>query len=1384
MTEMIHRILFRLTETHLLVANTGHPFGKAGFKAICYPATSSKGAGPTMTQLDSSMPMEWVEEVRKKRVETFKREPEALHSASNMALLTAGDYSGRVLLELLQNAVDAGRKEQIGYKGIGFRSVLNDSESIEIHSGNLHARWSHEDAKAALADLNDLPQRLPMLDLPAWVEPDEEVKTLLQHPYDTIVRLKMHPVGMKHLLQKWSAISSDPSLVLFIDGNLEIKWEQTGVEGAIWHRQDKNKIVSVNLNTGNSTQTELRWRRFEYGKASAAYRIRNDGKFQPAEVTSPRLRCYFPAAQSPHPFPNLFLHHSGFELQSNREAVEPSSERLHELAEVIARAAQSIEDPSDLMDLLQVGNFDKSDSAKIETQVWNTAHSVLITSKFPALNGRSLNEIKICPQNEELPYQWRDKSRQSNWKAFLLALQRVRSNGLTGLPVLPPGVENENRERTLRSFNPNCPFKKYELQKEHWVPVESSDQSVSSSSFKVFLPHQGPALNPPLGIEVRFLDEALLKEFGRAGGKDIESFLTQTLAVREFSALAVIEHAVLLSSILSEPLSHNHPVIEFLKRLRDADKVELNKPIDVFDWKDAVRRELIQKLKLTCQDRDWYVIKVYASENWTGDNFLERTYGDKRGYLEMPPPTDENKREGWESFWKWLGVGWCPKVLPVIAEVVSKCRDKRGLLWNGQKFAGAFFADRSEPPCWNKYCEDISREDSFPEDKRKPRLKSNWTIDGGDVALTTEGAFVAIGVNWGAYRGWLESEVCFSTNKATDYDDSYMRGVSSHLCWLFRSASWIPCKDDRLHAGQDVFDPAGEVAHELPSFIAQLQLPEVLQETSKIPNTKEFLINCGIRKDWRDVQYRDWIAWLKRAAERRQAADGDRPARDAIRSLYAAILQHRSLKEGSTLSERDTKPLEGFSLWGVERKDELHEVWRLHKAGEDMPLYVDRADVADVFLPGLYVFPVRLNACAARAERHLKLCSLSNVLRGTPIRLGELRCEYSDVVQERLNELAAYLRVGRSVSNDVELKKYLSCVTLQSVSGLMVQFSLHDKLIGGAVKREKLHYFDSRTKCWAVFVDSACLDDEQWLAFAETLLLSCNQPSDKALNIKELLRCDSAQLPKRLTSFGVDPETAEQLRQKRVQVDLYHASVPEINVSTDSVLIPNGLLSASNPVGEPARLLHTDVSHPSPDQSDSLGRVRTAVTARGRHSSDVDGQRRPSSRPHPEEGIKAQQWLFDQVSRWCNENFLPPPEWEKNLMDITILTSPPIIIEAKRIDGSTIHLSRNQIEQAGRPEATFVVALLRPSIGSDYDVFWVLRPLEELGNLHPRIIEWTWQLQKGSPFTRQSWAAPEPPPSKAANSFQAEVALPDDWILKLPKGVAAGLDLTRKTTGQ
>lgn len=147
---MNQRILFRLTSNHLIVANTGKVFSKEGLKSLLYSDTSTKNSDEKTYPISVQEAQNYVSEIVNKKCRTFKDDVDEFSSAGGGEIRTTKDYEGRLFLELLQNAIDAGSETQIGNKGIGFRSVLNESDITEVHSGYFHVRWSKEDALKTL----------------------------------------------------------------------------------------------------------------------------------------------------------------------------------------------------------------------------------------------------------------------------------------------------------------------------------------------------------------------------------------------------------------------------------------------------------------------------------------------------------------------------------------------------------------------------------------------------------------------------------------------------------------------------------------------------------------------------------------------------------------------------------------------------------------------------------------------------------------------------------------------------------------------------------------------------------------------------------------------------------------------------------------------------------------------------------------------------------------------------------------------------------------------------------------------------------------------------------------------------------------------------------
>lgn len=1364
---MDQRILFRLTSNHLIVANTGKVFSKEGLKSLVYSDTSTKNSDEKTDPKSEHEAQNYVSEIVNKKCRTFKDDADEFFSAGGGEIRTTKDYEGRLFLELLQNAIDAGSETQIGNKGIGFRSVLNESDITEVHSGYFHVRWSKEDAlktlrKEGIATESD---KIPILAFPTECSIDDEIQTLIGRDYQTVIKLSLTRKRRQAVEEEWEKVSNDPSILLFINNNIELQWERENSLKIQWNRYQEKEIVSVEIKeNGTSAQTK-HWRPFQSGGAVAAYIVDKNHLFQENKDENPLLYSFFPAALSPHPFSNLYLHHSEFDLQSNREAVNINEQCLNDISKAIVKAASSIENESDFLDLLKVNRRPQKQDKKTEIKIWEKVRSQIAKKEFKGIGGRRLDEIKSCLKNEDMPGS--DENRWKIWEAFLATLKSTRPNGLSDLCVFQPGTENSQREKTLLLFNASSQFTKYDIRKLSWAPVESSDHAVSSSKIKVFLPSEKPIQRPPDDIEVRFLTSDFLEYFESKYG-NVKRFLDVVLGVSEFSAIGVIEHCVLPKLETTQKYGASKELIEFLKALREVDTKEVKTPVDYFDWKNPVRSKLARNLYLKCQEKNWPVIHVYVDGKWTGNNFLENFYGANRGFLEFDPPENEDDRVSWEKFWKWLGVGWCPKVIPLLDDIVCKTQ-YQGLNWNDktQIFEGNFFEGNAAPDKWPEYCKALMKKNSDIFD-RTPRIKTNWTIDGGYKLLETQDAFHIIGSNWQVYEKWLSAMISYSNNMRLDNDDR-KSDLRSYLHWLIQTTSWVPCDDDSCREGYNVFLKNSQVAKKIPHFVNVLSMPESddndRQEKYSLP--EEFIKKCGIRSEWKEVEDSDWESWLRKASEMKTNKENNSDHCETIRLMYRALIDHRKMDEGNQWNKQPVQPIKNIRLWGIEYPGNKNEKWHLCDP-ESPPYFVNRGDLADIGLPGLYLFPVRLDGLSKKAKTHLGLFSLSDTLKGEPLYDGELCPQFTLKAGERINELVAYLLVdNKKKYSDKEFKKQINSLSVKQVNGLKVKFFIDGTDLSDPIYQEKYRR-KNQDNSWTIFFDeSGCSDAVRWEFFAETLLLSCGFDMDKEANVRDLLQYSSDELHGKMLRLGVAPETIEDLKRKK-----------ESNPKPEEIHIPP-------PQEEPDESADTtDPPDPppppcpppiTPPPGNPRARDNPPPTPPG-------GGDAPPNRPHPGKGMEAQHWLFSKVKKWCqHQEGMPPPLEEQQREDITIPLNPPIIIEVKRIKGKTVFWSQKQIAKAflykenGYPRK-YAIALVYPNGGTN-EVYWVINPLEQLQSISERKIQWRWKVEQGKNYDLGSWIEPEAPPQKKSDRYSAVISLDMGWIRKLPKGISQGLEL-------
>lgn len=170
--------------------------------------------------------MEIVEKLHNSFLEEAKRSPILLSDLANMEKYISENYTGRSLIELLQNADDAGaskfeiveisskvygvanngrefcendlvslcrsgtstkkrKTNTIGYRGIGFKSVVNYAKAVHLYSGHIATTFSRQLTKNLLPEANTV----PLIRIPhkfCGNAYDNSINDLLRDRYSTV----------------------------------------------------------------------------------------------------------------------------------------------------------------------------------------------------------------------------------------------------------------------------------------------------------------------------------------------------------------------------------------------------------------------------------------------------------------------------------------------------------------------------------------------------------------------------------------------------------------------------------------------------------------------------------------------------------------------------------------------------------------------------------------------------------------------------------------------------------------------------------------------------------------------------------------------------------------------------------------------------------------------------------------------------------------------------------------------------------------------------------------------------------------------------------------------------------------------------------------------
>ena len=216
----MEKLYIELTEQKLIVANTGQPFSRKGVISICAAHLSEK-----TNKIDDSYGKSLIKDIRKQYIKEWHGNPNRLQSDINTTEGTQDDYQGRVILELLQNCLDAigERNAPIGAKGLGFKSVFNISNAPQIYSDKFHFCFDGAKTKKELErdeklkDISkDKPESTLAMLLPHEIQPEDSVRDLLQQDYATIIYLPLpNSDTFARIKNEINAVIAHPYFLLF-----------------------------------------------------------------------------------------------------------------------------------------------------------------------------------------------------------------------------------------------------------------------------------------------------------------------------------------------------------------------------------------------------------------------------------------------------------------------------------------------------------------------------------------------------------------------------------------------------------------------------------------------------------------------------------------------------------------------------------------------------------------------------------------------------------------------------------------------------------------------------------------------------------------------------------------------------------------------------------------------------------------------------------------------------------------------------------------------------------------------------------------------------------------------------------------------------------------
>jgi len=692
----------------------------------------------------------WLEEQIKQRRQVFLTDPDEMTSAYNRERDSARDYYGRELLELLQNADDAGAEQDqsnrvlieledetlyvantgrpfspagvkslmvsnnspkqlsrtrvIGYKGLGFRSVLGWASKIAILSASLKIGFTEEEAikmgmelcrqndgikKVAdsfLARIKTFP--IATLSCPFWLHMNsiederfsvmiKRCKELTNEGFDTCVGFVLRNPQNTREKVLTQILGLGKELLIFSNylERVDIRARESKVT---WHadREDNKVIVA------SETEEPSLWEVFNKSDRIPPEYI---GPGQPQDllyeikvaipdngIGQDRVFVYFPTQVS---FPFPVVAHATFELVGNRQhLIDSEINRFlcDELASVMADAAEksidpdrpwrglSIVTPTSVIDkVLDAMNFgeklkgrcsDKKIIPVRKSDFIDANHAKRIDGNFDELL-KGENFADLCL--------WTDDSDISRHLENL-GVEKISQTQLKErIDQITSTLSLEIRAKLIYNLVDN------DIVSEDSAPalLVDSQNKIIPDSVSPFLPPEGRRFSLPDWVPTRFvhtdLVTALQEEFGVSRVRDLAVKL-RVFKVQEYNFASIVQAIVAEANRRVQTSPENELQIR---------REMLSAVLNLYELRTGEETStLSQRITFIVPTRTGEfqsASNLYFGMEYKGGQLMETLLGSIEPGLFVADPDKlglSTKLENLEPFLQWLGVTDLPRL--------------------------------------------------------------------------------------------------------------------------------------------------------------------------------------------------------------------------------------------------------------------------------------------------------------------------------------------------------------------------------------------------------------------------------------------------------------------------------------------------------------------------------------------------------------------------------------------------------------------------------------------------------------------------------------------------------------------------------------------------